>query len=143
MDPALPPNWRSARAADGKEYYFNELTGETSWTVPTAPAAMDEAEAATAPDEKPAAVVEAGRAVDISDLKRDSLVMFQKSVDPWWNFMWSFAMPAFVSLFFWGDTLWNGFLFAGVLRYVYVLHCTWAVNSIVHSDWFGNPSPYD
>jgi hypothetical protein len=33
MDPALPPNWRSARAADGKEYYFNELTGETSWTV--------------------------------------------------------------------------------------------------------------
>lgn len=57
MDPALPPNWRSARAADGKEYYFNELTGETSWTVPTAPAAMDEAEAATAPDEKPAAIV--------------------------------------------------------------------------------------
>ena len=31
--PALPPNWRSAKAADGKEYYFNELTGETSWTV--------------------------------------------------------------------------------------------------------------
>lgn len=78
MDPALPPNWRSARAADGKEYYFNELTGETSWTVmlpprsaitsilhtnslwhqvPTAPAAMDEAEADTAPEEKPAAVV--------------------------------------------------------------------------------------
>ena len=78
MDPALPPNWRSARAADGKEYYFNELTGETSWTVmpqprsaitstftqtpfgtqvPTAPAAMDEAEATTASDEKPAAVV--------------------------------------------------------------------------------------
>lgn len=33
--PELPPNWRSARAADGKEYYFNELTGETSWTVRT------------------------------------------------------------------------------------------------------------
>ena len=30
----LPPNWRSATAADGKMYYFNELTGETSWTVP-------------------------------------------------------------------------------------------------------------
>jgi len=92
---------------------------------------------------KPAAVVEAGRAVDISDLKRDGLVMFQKSADPWWNFMWSFAIPGFVSVYLWGDTLWNGFLFAGVLRYVYVLHCTWAVNSIVHSDWFGNPSPYD
>lgn len=33
METSLPPNWRSARAADGKEYYFNELTGETSWTV--------------------------------------------------------------------------------------------------------------
>ena len=33
--PALPPNWRSAKAADGKEYYFNELTGETSWTFPS------------------------------------------------------------------------------------------------------------
>lgn len=36
MDTSLPPNWRSARAADGKEYYFNELTGETSWTVRSA-----------------------------------------------------------------------------------------------------------
>jgi len=58
MDPPLPPNWRSARAADGKEYYFNELTGETSWTVPTAPAAMtDEADAGAAPADAPAAVV--------------------------------------------------------------------------------------
>lgn len=34
MEPALPPNWRVARDSDGKEYYFNELTGETSWSVP-------------------------------------------------------------------------------------------------------------
>jgi len=55
MDPPLPPNWRSARAADGKEYYFNELTGETSWTVPSAPAAMvEEFEVATAPADSPA-----------------------------------------------------------------------------------------
>mmetsp|Transcript_16881 Transcript_16881/g.28054 ORF Transcript_16881/g.28054 Transcript_16881/m.28054 type:complete len:420 (+) Transcript_16881:35-1294(+) len=33
-DNELPPNWRTAKAADGKEYYFNELTGETSWTLP-------------------------------------------------------------------------------------------------------------
>ena len=31
--PALPPNWRSAKAADGKEYYYHE-NGETSWSVP-------------------------------------------------------------------------------------------------------------
>jgi len=30
----LPPNWRAAKDSDGKEYYFNELTGETSWQVP-------------------------------------------------------------------------------------------------------------
>ncbi len=33
-DVKLPPNWRAARDSDGKEYYFNELTGETSWVVP-------------------------------------------------------------------------------------------------------------
>lgn len=35
---ALPPNWRAAKDSDGKEYYFNELTGETSWVVPQADA---------------------------------------------------------------------------------------------------------
>ena len=30
----LPPNWRAAKDSDGKEYYFNELTGETSWSFP-------------------------------------------------------------------------------------------------------------
>jgi len=33
----LPPNWRMARDSDGKAYYFNELTGETSWNFPSAP----------------------------------------------------------------------------------------------------------
>jgi len=36
MEPTLPPNWRAAKAADGKEYYFHEVTGATSWTLPTA-----------------------------------------------------------------------------------------------------------
>jgi len=34
MSGELPPHWRTAQAADGKEYYFNEMTGETSWTKP-------------------------------------------------------------------------------------------------------------
>jgi len=34
MAESLPPNWRAAKDSDGKEYYFNELTGETSWVVP-------------------------------------------------------------------------------------------------------------
>ena len=36
-DEDLAPNWRAAKAADGKEYYFNEVTGETSWTKPAPP----------------------------------------------------------------------------------------------------------
>jgi len=92
---------------------------------------------------KPRAVIEAGRAVDTSDLQRDGIVMLQKRLDPWWNFLWAFAVPSLASWYLWNDTLWNGFLFPGVLRYVFLLHCTWAVNSVVHSDLFGNPSPYD
>ncbi|CAD7941796.1 unnamed protein product [Amoebophrya sp. A120] len=91
--------------------------------------------------EKPEPVRLAGRKVDVTDLQADAFVQFQKKTDPWWNFAWCFAVPAFVAVFAWDETLWNGFLYAGVLRYVYVLHCTWAVNSIVHTD-FG-PSPYD
>jgi len=34
MSGQLPPHWKTAQAADGKEYYFNEMTGETSWTIP-------------------------------------------------------------------------------------------------------------
>jgi hypothetical protein len=34
MSEQLPPHWKTAQAADGKEYYFNEMTGETSWTIP-------------------------------------------------------------------------------------------------------------
>merc|ERR1711862_846997 len=64
--------------------------------------------------------------------------MFQKKADPFWNLMWCFAFPAFTSLYF-GDTLWNGFLFCGALRYCAVL-ATWAVNSVVHA--FGN-RPYN
>ena len=44
IDVNLPPNWRTARDSDGKEYYFNELTGETSWNLPEAepPAQADD-----------------------------------------------------------------------------------------------------
>jgi len=49
----LPPHWRSAKDADGKEYYFNELTGETSWKVPGSE------DAATKKPTTPSAVVAA------------------------------------------------------------------------------------
>ena len=30
----LPDGWKSTKTAEGKEYYYKEATGETSWSVP-------------------------------------------------------------------------------------------------------------
>jgi len=32
--PPPPPGWKMTTTAEGKEYYYNESTGETSWTRP-------------------------------------------------------------------------------------------------------------
>jgi stearoyl-CoA desaturase (delta-9 desaturase) len=77
------------------------------------------------------AVLKCGRDVNITDLKQDSLVMFQKKVDPFWNLLWCFAFPAFLAVAL-GDSFWNGFMYGGALRYCMVLNATWAVNSVVH-----------
>ena len=29
-----PPGWKATKTAEGKEYYYNENTGETSWSLP-------------------------------------------------------------------------------------------------------------
>ncbi|KAI8350553.1 hypothetical protein B0O80DRAFT_458071 [Mortierella sp. GBAus27b] len=44
---ALPPNWRVATNSEGKPYYYNELTEETSWELPNA----DSSETKTPPVE--------------------------------------------------------------------------------------------
>jgi stearoyl-CoA desaturase (delta-9 desaturase) len=85
-------------------------------------------------------VVKAGRELDFSDLLEDSLVMFQKKLDPWFTLYMSFVFPAQVAKWGWGEQFWNAFFVAGALRYVYVLHCTWFVNSAAHL--YGD-HPYD
>jgi stearoyl-CoA desaturase (delta-9 desaturase) len=83
------------------------------------------------------AVLEAGAKINVSDLKADPIVMFQKRADPFWNLFWCFGFPAFMCLQ-WGDSLWNGFLVAGVFKYAFTLNATWAVNSVVHA-WGSRP----
>jgi stearoyl-CoA desaturase (delta-9 desaturase) len=83
------------------------------------------------------AVLEAGRKINMEDLYSDPIVMFQKKADPFWNLFWCFGFPAFLALA-WGDSLWNGFLIAGALRYVALMNATWAVNSVVHR-WGAKP----
>lgn len=86
---------------------------------------------------KDPAVIAAGKRLNLNDLLADPVVMIQKNLDPFWNLLCCFAMPAFMALL-WGDSLWNGFLLAGVLRYSLVLNATWAVNSVVHH-WGAKP----
>jgi len=85
-------------------------------------------------------VAEAGSRVNMDDLRADGFVMLQKNLDPWWNFFWCFVAPGIVSSVCWGETAWNGFFVPGAVRYVWVLHCTWLVNSAAHL--YGE-RPYD
>mmetsp|Transcript_37128 Transcript_37128/g.41004 ORF Transcript_37128/g.41004 Transcript_37128/m.41004 type:complete len:330 (-) Transcript_37128:377-1366(-) len=85
-------------------------------------------------------IVKGGRNMDFSDLKEDSLVMFQKKYDPWFALFMCFVMPAHVASYFWGEPFWNAFFVAGALRYCIVLHFTWLVNSAAHL--YGD-HPYD
>jgi len=85
-------------------------------------------------------VVKAGRELDFSDLLEDSVVMFQKKLDPWFALYCCFVAPAQIASKFWGEDFWNGFFVCGGLRYVSILHFTWLVNSAAHL--YGD-HPYD
>ena len=79
-----------------------------------------------------AKLLEEGKKLNIADLYADRAVVFQKRAGLFWNLTWCFAFPPLAARLLWGDTLWNGFLFAGVLRYVLLLNATWSVNSVAH-----------
>ena len=85
-------------------------------------------------------VAEAGNMVNVDDLRADGFVMLQKRLDPWWNMFWCFIAPAMVAHYGWGERFVNGVMVPGALRYCYVLHCTWLVNSAAHL-W--GERPYD
>jgi len=82
----------------------------------------------------------AGKMLDLSDLDNDPFVQFQKRHDPWMNFFFCFALPAIIPYFGWGDDAFAVNVWLAILRYVLMLHATWAVNSFAHL--FGG-HPYD
>lgn len=84
-------------------------------------------------------VIEAGKRLNYDDLLADPLVYFQKVCDPWFALFMCFVLPGLVCML-WGDSFLHGYWVAGALRYIYVLHCTWLVNSAAH--FFGD-HPYD
>ena len=72
-----------------------------------------------------------GKTVDISDLKRDPVVMFQYRYYLPLSFVLTLFLPVFIPWYFWGVHPVTGFLVA-VLRYVLTLNSTWLVNSAAH-----------
>ncbi|KAF0698672.1 Aste57867_10713 [Aphanomyces stellatus] len=85
-------------------------------------------------------VIEAGKMINMDDLKADPFVMFQQRLNPWINLVVCFALPMVVAVVCWNDSWIIGVLLPGVFRYVAVLHATWLVNSVAH---FYGATPYD
>ncbi|XP_061490662.1 stearoyl-CoA desaturase [Rhineura floridana] len=85
-------------------------------------------------------VKEKGQKLDLSDLKADKLVMFQRRYYKSSVVIMCFFLPAFVPWYYWGESFYNSFLLAAVLRYAAILNATWLVNSAAHM--YGN-RPYD
>jgi len=63
-------------------------------------------------------VIKAGKQLDYSDLEKDSAVMFQKMVDPWFALFMCFVLPGLLAMRFCDDTFWHGFWVAGAFRYM-------------------------
>ncbi|XP_054655213.1 stearoyl-CoA desaturase b [Dunckerocampus dactyliophorus] len=85
-------------------------------------------------------VIAKGRKVDLSDLKADKVVMFQRRHYQLSVVLLCFLVPMLVPWYLWGESLLVGYFLPGLLRYTVVLNATWLVNSAAHM--WGN-RPYD
>ncbi|KAM3964087.1 acyl-CoA Delta-9 desaturase [Aphomia sociella] len=86
------------------------------------------------------AVLEKGALVDMSDLEKDPIVMFQKKTYLVAMPLLCFIIPSLIPVLLWGEDPWNSWYVAGISRYTLSLHVTWLVNSAAHI--WGN-KPYD
>ncbi|KAH8830084.1 delta 9-fatty acid desaturase [Flagelloscypha sp. PMI_526] len=76
---------------------------------------------------------------DVSDLRKNKVVRWQdKNYVSLMLFM-AFILPTVLPWYFWGDAR-GGYVYAAVLRLVFVHHSTFCVNSLAH--WLGE-TPFD
>ncbi|XP_071379525.1 acyl-CoA desaturase isoform X1 [Centroberyx affinis] len=85
-------------------------------------------------------VIEKGRKLELTDLKADKVVMFQRKYYKPSVLLMCFLVPMLVPWYLWGEPLWVGYFIPALLRYTMVLNATWLVNSAAHM--WGN-RPYD
>ncbi|XP_069341667.1 stearoyl-CoA desaturase 5 [Eulemur rufifrons] len=85
-------------------------------------------------------VIEKGRKLDLTDLLADPVVRFQRKYYKASVVLMCFVVPTLVPWYVWGESLWNSYFLASILRYTISLNVTWLVNSAAHM--YGN-RPYD
>ncbi|XP_047357951.1 acyl-CoA Delta-9 desaturase-like isoform X1 [Vespa velutina] len=85
-------------------------------------------------------VKQKGKGIDMSDLKSDPIIAFQKKYYFILMPLMCFILPSLVPIYFWNETFLNSYFISVVFRYVFTLNTTWLVNSAAHL--FGN-KPYD
>ncbi|KAM3605561.1 uncharacterized protein V6R79_000812 [Siganus canaliculatus] len=85
-------------------------------------------------------VIEKGKKLELTDLKADKVVMFQRRHYKLSVAVLCFLLPMLVPWYFWGESLAVGYFVPGLLRYTVILNATWLVNSAAHL--WGN-RPYD
>lgn len=85
-------------------------------------------------------VIEAGKKLDCTDLDNDPIVYFNKILDPFFNQFMCFVFPSIIAFYGWNESILASYLVAGCVRYCFVLHGTWLVNSAAHL--YGS-HPYD
>ncbi|XP_023228726.1 acyl-CoA desaturase-like [Centruroides sculpturatus] len=85
-------------------------------------------------------VIAKGKTIDLSDLRDDPVVKFQRRYYPQLVLLFNLLIPTFVPYWFWGESAYYSFWFTFVARYIVALHMTWLVNSAAHM--WGN-KPYD
>ncbi|XP_076239736.1 acyl-CoA Delta-9 desaturase-like [Calliopsis andreniformis] len=84
-------------------------------------------------------VIKKGANIDMTDLKQDSVVNWQKRYYSILMPLFCFIIPTWIPIYFWNERLLCAW-FATVFRYVFSLHSTWLVNSAAHI-W--GMKPYD
>ena len=80
---------------------------------------------------------EAAREIQMGDMENDSIVMFQHRNYFILSNLFCFVLPTLYGYYAW-DSLWIGYFYFGVLRWILLLHTTWCVNSVAHM-WGSTP----
>ena len=78
--------------------------------------------------------------IDMSELRADKLIMFQRKYFLFIYITLIALLPIGVPMYFWNESLWNAFFVVYCFQYVTNLHVTSTVNSFAH---LSGSKPYD